>query len=143
MNREKMAAVVLFRCVILTAHVVKSQKTGNDSLVRKGMQTFRFDTFGDESWWGDTLHLHQAIEGVKFGGIGPGIGPAAALSLGLKVDLDACATDPTGQRKLERSWRDSRSAQDQRSGGCDRAFQSRWQPEISRDSVCVVSFHGG
>lgn len=89
MNREKMAAVVLFCCVILTAQVVKSQKTGNDPLVRKGMQTFRFDTFGDEAWWGDALHLHQAIEGVKFGGIGAGISPAAALSLGLKVDLDA------------------------------------------------------
>jgi hypothetical protein len=27
----------------------------------KGSQIFRFDTFGDESFWGDTLRLHQAI----------------------------------------------------------------------------------
>src|SRR4051794_7207820 len=28
-----------------------------------GQQTFRFDTFGDEAFWGDTLKLHEAIEG--------------------------------------------------------------------------------
>ncbi len=54
-----------------------------------GRQIFRFDTFGDESFWGDTLQLHKAIEGVKFGGVGPGISPATALAVGLKVDLDA------------------------------------------------------
>jgi hypothetical protein len=62
--------------------------------------TFRFDTFGDEAWWGDTLHLHEAIEGVKFGGIGPGISPATALSLGLKVDLDALPSSLVQQIKL-------------------------------------------
>jgi hypothetical protein len=30
-----------------------------------GEQVFRFDTFGDEAFWGDTLKLHQAIEGAK------------------------------------------------------------------------------
>src|SRR5208282_6071065 len=58
-------------------------------MLKEGERTFRFDTFGDEAWWGDTLHLHEAIEGAKFGGIGPGISPVTALSLGLKVDLDA------------------------------------------------------
>src|SRR4051794_39572202 len=52
-----------------------------------GRQTFRFDTFGDEHFWGDTLKLHQAIEGVRFGGVGPGVSPAAALGAGLKVDV--------------------------------------------------------
>ena len=33
-------------------------------LLGQGKQIFRFDTFGDEAFWGDTLHLHQAI-GVK------------------------------------------------------------------------------
>ena len=37
----------------------------------------------------DTLHLHQAIEGAKLGGVGPGVSPATALSVGLKVDVDA------------------------------------------------------
>jgi hypothetical protein len=54
-----------------------------------GRQIFRFDTFGDEAFWGDTLKLHQAIKGEKLGGIGPGLSPSTALSLGLKVDVDA------------------------------------------------------
>ena len=58
-------------------------------LLNQGRQTFRFDTFGDEAFWGDTLKLHQAIEGSQFGGVGPGLSPSAALGLGLKVDVDA------------------------------------------------------
>ena len=45
-----------------------------------GRQIFRFDTFGDEQLWTDTLQMHQAIAKVS---------PAAALSVGLKVDVDA------------------------------------------------------
>src|SRR5215472_7365120 len=48
--------------------------------VQQGEQIFRFDTFGDEAFWGDTLKLHQAIEGVS---------PLTALGVGLKVDIDA------------------------------------------------------
>ena len=33
--------------------------------IEQGRQTFRFDTFGDEAFWGDTLKLHQAIEGKQ------------------------------------------------------------------------------
>ena len=58
-------------------------------LLLEGRTTFRFDTFGDETFWGDTLQLHQAIKGANLGGVGPGISPATALSLGLKVDVDA------------------------------------------------------
>ena len=54
-----------------------------------GRATFRFDTFGDEVFWGDALQLHQAIKGAALGGVGPGISPSTALSLGLKVDVDA------------------------------------------------------
>jgi hypothetical protein len=61
----------------------------SERMLKEGQKTFRFDTFGDEAWWGDTLHLHEAIEGAKLGGVGPGISPATALFLGLKVDLDA------------------------------------------------------
>jgi hypothetical protein len=59
------------------------------SMMEEGRQTFRFDTFGDEAFWGDLLKLHQAIEGASLGGVGPGLTPTAALGLGLKVDLDA------------------------------------------------------
>jgi hypothetical protein len=54
-----------------------------------GRKTFRFDTFGDEAFWGGTLRLHQAIEGQAHGGVGPGVSPRTALSVGLKVDVDA------------------------------------------------------
>ncbi len=57
--------------------------------IAHGRQIFRFDTFGDEDFWGGQLHLHEAIEGAANGGIGPGLSPVAALALGLKVDVDA------------------------------------------------------
>jgi hypothetical protein len=59
------------------------------ALIQAGRQTFRFDTFGDEEYWGDTLKLHRSIEGSAFGGVGPGVSPAGALAVGLKVDADA------------------------------------------------------
>ena len=45
-----------------------------------GRAIFRFDTFGSEQLWTDTLRLHDAIETLS---------PAAALGVGLKVDVDA------------------------------------------------------
>ncbi|HKT51352.1 MAG TPA: hypothetical protein VJV96_13695 [Candidatus Angelobacter sp.] len=60
-----------------------------ERLANQGRQIFRFDTFGDEDFWGGTLGLHKAIEGAKFGGVGPGVSPATALAVGLKVDQDA------------------------------------------------------
>jgi len=60
-----------------------------ESLVEQGRQIFRFDTFGDEDYWGGMLGLHQAIEGARLGGVGPGVSPATALAVGLKVDQDA------------------------------------------------------
>jgi hypothetical protein len=57
--------------------------------VAQGRRIFRFDTFGDEAFWGDTIKLHQAVEGARFGGVGPGVSPKAALAIGLKVDVDA------------------------------------------------------
>jgi len=60
-----------------------------EDLVRQGRRIFRFDTFGDEAFWGDALKLHEAIVGERFGGVGPGVSPATALAVGLKVDVDA------------------------------------------------------
>jgi hypothetical protein len=61
----------------------------NEQLIAQGRQIFRYDTFGDEAFWGDTLKLHQAIAGAKNGGVGAGVSPKTALSVGLKVDMDA------------------------------------------------------
>ena len=47
----------------------------------QGQQTFRFDTYGDETFWTDTLRIHEVISS--------GVSPATALSVGLKVDADA------------------------------------------------------
>lgn len=55
-------------------------------LRKEGKKIFRYDTFGDEAFWSDTLRLHEFIAGDKFGGKGPGLTPMQALELGLKVD---------------------------------------------------------
>jgi hypothetical protein len=57
--------------------------------LKSGRQIFRYETFGDEAFWGGQLKLHQAIAGEANGGVGAGISPAAALGLGLKVDVEA------------------------------------------------------
>ena len=58
-------------------------------MLNEGRNIFRYDTFGSEAFWGDALELHKAIAGEKNGGIGPGVSPKTALSVGLKVDADA------------------------------------------------------
>ena len=58
-------------------------------LLEEGRKIFRYDTFGSEAFWGDALQLHKAIAGEKNGGVGPGVSPKTALSVGLKVDADA------------------------------------------------------
>jgi len=65
---------------------VQAQAT---QLAEQGRQIFRFDTFGDEKFWGDSLKLHRAVAGAANGGVGPGLSPKAALGVGLKVDVDA------------------------------------------------------
>lgn len=66
---------------------------GAVAVLRQGKQTFRYETFGDEAFWGGQLHLHQAIAGAANGGVGAGVSPETALSLGLKVDVDALPRD--------------------------------------------------
>ena len=72
------------------------EKNG-DTLLADGRQSFRFDTFGDETFWGDQLRLHEAIEGVQNGGVGAGLSPRAALTEGLKVDVDAIPENVVNQ----------------------------------------------
>jgi hypothetical protein len=71
-------------------------------MLGEGQKTFRFATFGDEAFWGDQLKLHQAIAGAKNGGSGPGVSPKMALSVGLKVDMDALPADLVTQIKANK-----------------------------------------
>jgi hypothetical protein len=48
--------------------------------IANGQQIFRFDTFGDEQFWTDTLHLNEVVEKA--------VDPTTALKVGLKVDAD-------------------------------------------------------
>jgi hypothetical protein len=55
-------------------------------LFSEGRRIFRFETFGDQAFWGGTLQLHEALKTVT---------PAQAVApggmkggLGLKVDID-------------------------------------------------------
>jgi hypothetical protein len=67
----------------------KEKPDGNDAVLAEGRRTFRFDTFGDEAFWGDLLNLDAAIAGKANGGVGPGVSPRTALAVGLKVDVAA------------------------------------------------------
>ena len=78
----------------------RAMEANDDRMIAEGRRTFRFDTFGDEGFWGDTLHLHQAIAGGKLGGVGPGVSPRTALSVGLKVDVDALPAGLVSALKL-------------------------------------------
>jgi hypothetical protein len=68
-------------------------------MFEEGKRIFRYDTFGDEAFWGDTLRLHQALAGEKQGGVGPGVSPKTALSVGLKVDVGALPATLVAQIK--------------------------------------------
>src|SRR6266571_5074132 len=97
--------IAMVACILGLPFVVMSQNSGSrrgpardfddviqrnaSDFIEQGRQIFRFDTFGDEAFWGDALKLHQAIEGAKLGGVGPGVSPKTALAVGLKVDVDA------------------------------------------------------
>lgn len=50
------------------------------ALVEQGREIFRYDTFGDETYWTDTLRLNEAVQQVA---------PTTALAVGLKVDAEA------------------------------------------------------
>jgi hypothetical protein len=61
----------------------------NANLLKEGRNIFRYDTFGDEVFWGDALKLHLALAGTNYGGVGPGVSPQTALAVGLKLDVEA------------------------------------------------------
>ncbi len=59
-------------------------------VIEEGRRIFRYDTFGDEDFWGGTLRLHEAVAKLS---------PAKVLELGLKVDSEALPPQVVGQLK--------------------------------------------
>ena len=73
------SVMLVAACTTGTGRVANS--TSDPALVDQGKQIFRFDTFGDESQWTDTLRMHEVIRTA--------VDPTTALSVGLKVDAEA------------------------------------------------------
>src|SRR5262245_56220869 len=59
----------------------KSASIPQGKSVREGREIFRHDTFGDEQLWTDVLRMHEVIPKA--------VTPKVALSVGLKVDVQA------------------------------------------------------
>lgn len=83
--RCALLAAGIVGAVVLVAPVACSDGgptgPGIARLIEEGKRIFRYDTFGDEQFWTDTLRLHEVIA--------TSVTPAVALSVGLKVDADA------------------------------------------------------
>jgi mono/diheme cytochrome c family protein len=61
--------------------MVRTAPTSGAKPPADGQSIFRFDTFGDEQFWTDTLRLHTVIQSS--------VSPIIALGVGLKVDAAA------------------------------------------------------
>jgi hypothetical protein len=88
------AALMLAGSLLLSVTAVSKPRKHRTAafetrLFKQGRRVFRFDTFGDQAFWGGALQLHKAIEGADNGGVGSGLSPAKALAAGLKVDSTA------------------------------------------------------
>lgn len=67
--------------------VVTTSVSGRADNPHQGQAIFRYDTFGDEKLWTNVLRMHEVIQHVD---------PATALSVGLKVDVDALSPSVLG-----------------------------------------------
>jgi len=74
-------AAALAALASCSSHSSPPDLTQDPAAVEQGKQTFRFDTFGDETFWTDTLHMNEVV--------GSAVDPTTALAVGLKVDSDA------------------------------------------------------
>jgi hypothetical protein len=69
---------VLLVCALTVALALAWPGPVSSAKQLDGRSIFRFDTFGDEQLWTDTLRMHEVIASA--------VSPATALSVGLKVD---------------------------------------------------------
>jgi cytochrome c5 len=70
-----------------------SAEENAETLIEQGRHVFRFDTFGDEAFWTDALHMQQPVSTLS---------PQTALALGLKVDAQALSPAVIQDIKLGR-----------------------------------------
>src|SRR5690242_14443867 len=75
-----MSRFTLSTAALSIAMLAAAASTGRSQPSSDGQSIFRFDTFGDEQLWTNTLRMQQPIAKVS---------PRTALSVGLKVDSDA------------------------------------------------------
>ena len=107
MKRKLILPLVISALVGLAASAAEQALAQSDRqigehaqrMLEEGRRIFRFDTFGSEAFWGDALQMHKAIAGEKNGGVGGGVSPKTALSVGLKVDAEALPAELVAQIK--------------------------------------------
>jgi mono/diheme cytochrome c family protein len=83
-RNERLAGVLVLTAALALAVTPGGPRpavAADEDTVAQGKTIFRFDTFGDERLWTDTLRLHEVIESS--------LDPETALDLGLKLDADA------------------------------------------------------
>ena len=73
-------ALCALTALMLGAATVGRAERAQSGGPHDGQEIFRFDTFGDEQLWTDTLRMNEVLATVT---------PATALAVGLKVDADA------------------------------------------------------
>jgi mono/diheme cytochrome c family protein len=76
---KRIATLAITTCLVAAAVLTSAGQPASSAKTFDGRQVFRFDTFGDEQLWTDTLQLHQSIASVS---------PRTALQVGLKVDVE-------------------------------------------------------
>ena len=85
LRRGRSRSVMVLSAAVVTAALLSAcggDSDGDDQAqIAQGQQIFRFDTFGDETQWTDTLRMHEVIRTA--------VDPTTALSVGLKVDAEA------------------------------------------------------
>src|SRR3954454_24457324 len=88
-NRYSVLVLVPISFLVLMAakhkdsDLLNGAEDNSQEMIHQGREVFRFDTFGDQAFWGGQLKLHQTINKLT---------PKNALTLGLKVDAEALPT---------------------------------------------------
>src|SRR5499433_2813115 len=79
-EQQTMSRFFLSTVALSAAMLILGPSHGQSQTTTDGKSIFRFDTFGDEQKWTDTLQMQKVIRNVS---------PRTALAVGLKVDSDA------------------------------------------------------